>query len=748
MIGDILSAAKAVVEPISWALIHSLWQDFIIAGILIISMSVLRNANSRLRYLMACGAMMIMFLTAIFTFAYKFDNNSYSFTSPGHAINAQSSMIGSGQFTYTKTDDPTALSGHAFFVNSGNSSFMTGIFSFWLLGVIIVSVYNLLAWRKTRYLVSTDTGPADNYWQTRFNEICDKLKLKRKILLVQSALVKTPCVVGWIKPVILAPASILTGLNASYLELILAHEIAHVKRYDIMVNYIQTFIETLLFFNPFVWWISNQIRLEREHCCDDIVVENFGDRIKYAHALADLESFRIPGPVLAIGADGGKLLPRIKRLVSSKNESRYRPGIGATLITIASLLLIFSISFLKSPSSNYAYADTISPGKIQIPPADYSHEGRWEAQWYDDEIALRLDFNRDGNSTKEVWADELIGIEKARETKFTLSRDAGIFYFDGGFDKIGNESLGSGICYFVPNKDYFKELGRIGYSDSFLSSGKNDKKQQLHLAIADLNYEYARQMKDLGYSDLSLDRLITLFYHGVNPEFITGLADAGYKNLDDDQLLRMRDHGVDPWYISELAHFGFKDIAADDLVKYRDHGVDGSFMSGLAKFGYTNLDLDELLRMRDHGVDGYYIDELTKYGYDDFSATDLVTLRDHGVDGYFISDLDEQGYKGLQVSLLRKMRDHGVDGSFISGLAEYGYNDLDPSMLIKMRDHGVDSGYISQLVNLGYRDLSPSMLIKMKDHGVSPDFIKRANDDYGRQLPPERLIKFRDSGIY
>jgi len=748
MIGGILSEAKIVVESISWALIHSLWQGFIITGIVIIAMSVFRNANSRIKYGLACGAMTIMFLTTILTFTYTFNNNSHSSTVLSHPANAETSLIQSSQFTNAQTDNPAALSSQAFLDDSGNYNVMGWIFFFWALGVIIVSVYNLFSWRETRYLVTTDTDPAADFWQMRFSYICDKFKLNRKIRLIQSALVKTPCVVGWIKPVILAPASILTGLNASYLDLILAHEIAHVKRYDILVNYIQAFIETLLFFNPFVWWISKQVRIEREHCCDDIVVENFGGRITYAHALADLEGFRISRPGLALGADGGKLLPRIKRLLSVKNEINYRPGIGASLISIASLVLILGVCFLNSADSNYAYATTIPPGEIQIPPADYSYEGRWDAAWYDDRIVFQLDFKRDGNNTEEVWTDELVGIDKAKETKFILNRDAGIFYFDGGFDKIGYESLGSGVCYFVPNADYFKELDRIGYSDSFMALNINESKRQLQLALTNLSYEYAHQMKELGYSELSLDRLITLFYHGVNPEYITDLADLGYENLNDDQLLRMRDHGINRRYIAELSHFGFNNIAANELIKYRDHGVDGSFMSGLAKYGYSNLDLDQLLKMRDHGVDGYFIASLTKYGYDDFSASELATLRDHGVDGYFISDLDEQGYKGLRVSLLRKMRDHGVDGSFISGLAQYGYKDLDPSTLIKMRDHGVDSGYISRLVNLGYRDLSSSILIKMKDHGVSPDFIERANDDYGRQLPPERLIKFRDSGIY
>ena len=188
MIGDIYLSVKTIAEPFSWALIYSLWQGFIIACILIIALSLFRNANSRLRYSLACGAMAIMFLTTIFTFIYMLDNNSYSSIIPSHAANVGSPAIESDQFIDTQVNTPSVISGNVSIGNPGDSLFMGWIFSFWLLGVIIVSAYNLLGWHKARYLVSTDTVPVDNYWQARFNLICDKLKLKREMRLIKSAM--------------------------------------------------------------------------------------------------------------------------------------------------------------------------------------------------------------------------------------------------------------------------------------------------------------------------------------------------------------------------------------------------------------------------------------------------------------------------------------------------------------------------------------------------------------------------------
>ena len=105
--------------------------------------------------------------------------------------------------------------------------------------------------------------------------------------------------IGWLRPVILFPASALTGLSAEQLEALLAHELAHIRRYDYLVNLLQTTVETLFFYHPAVWWVSAQVRQEREHCCDDLAVAACGDVLTYARALTALEQLRGSEPQLA-----------------------------------------------------------------------------------------------------------------------------------------------------------------------------------------------------------------------------------------------------------------------------------------------------------------------------------------------------------------------------------------------------------------------------------------------------------------
>ena len=119
--------------------------------------------------------------------------------------------------------------------------------------------------------------------------------------LLESSRVAVPLVVGWLRPAILVPVAALSGLTALEMEAILAHELAHIRRHDYLVNLVQCLIETLMFHHPATWWISGVIRREREHCCDDIAVLACRDRVVYARALAAMEGLRSPCVLLVSG---------------------------------------------------------------------------------------------------------------------------------------------------------------------------------------------------------------------------------------------------------------------------------------------------------------------------------------------------------------------------------------------------------------------------------------------------------------
>ena len=171
------------------------------------------------------------------------------------------------------------------------------------------------------------------------------LRVSAPVRLSSRLSCEVPTVVGWLRPVILLPAAPSPASPPQQLELILAHELAHVRRHDYLVNLLQTAVETLLFYHPAVWWVSHRMRVEREHCCDDLAVAACGDAVRYARALAELE-----GLVLGrAGAGDG----RERRLAAS---SASRGSSGARRRAVAARSAALGGAGRRSPASRSASA--------------------------------------------------------------------------------------------------------------------------------------------------------------------------------------------------------------------------------------------------------------------------------------------------------------------------------------------------------------------------------------------------------
>ncbi|HEX8685339.1 MAG TPA: penicillin-binding transpeptidase domain-containing protein, partial [Pyrinomonadaceae bacterium] len=191
-----------------------------------------------------------------------------------------------------------------------------------LAGVMLLSMRTLGGLVLTHRMKLRGAQPVSGLWRERAAEIARKLSLSGPVKVLESSLVSVPTAVGWLRPAILLPASAFTGLTPQQLEAVLAHELAHVRRHDYLVNVLQTGVETLLFYHPAVWWVSRQVRAEREHVCDDMAVRVTGDAMTYARALTRIERLRTTAPRLAMAADGGSLRSRVSRLVEGPPSPR------------------------------------------------------------------------------------------------------------------------------------------------------------------------------------------------------------------------------------------------------------------------------------------------------------------------------------------------------------------------------------------------------------------------------------------
>ena len=236
----------------------------------------------------------------------------------------------------------------------------------WLVGVSLLLVRMAGGWWYVRRLHHLAMKMTASPWQAPCRRIAYRLGLPAAAHVVESALVDVPTVVGWLRPAILLPIAAMAALSPAQIEAVLAHELAHIRRHDYAVNLLQTIAETVLFYHPAVWWLSTRVRIEREHCCDEVAVRISGDAVAYVRALAELEARRTSSPALALAATGGSLLERVRRIlrVPVTDEPRstgWAVTLALTIVFTAGAGVVQQFPWLTDRSDARAAArDTMS----------------------------------------------------------------------------------------------------------------------------------------------------------------------------------------------------------------------------------------------------------------------------------------------------------------------------------------------------------------------------------------------------
>jgi beta-lactamase regulating signal transducer with metallopeptidase domain len=330
---------------LGWTLVHFIWQGTFVAILLAGVLQVLRGRSTNARYAAACAALLLMLIAPPVTMAIVMspapDKMTYKL-SPVSAAQYESQpaavetehAIAPVQTAGVKASPPPWSS----VWSARLSSLLPWIILLWLLGVIFFALRLFCGWLYTERLKFQGTRPPEEKWEYALRRLRRQLGVTCPVRLLESAMVKVPMAIGWLRPVILLPASAVTGLTPQQLEAIIAHELAHIRRHDYLINLLQALVETLLFYHPAVWWVSRQIRQEREHCCDDLAVTVCGDSLTYARALLEMEQLRAAGRRLAVAANGGLLMNRIQRLVGAqpKHVNRFG-GLFASIIALSAL---------------------------------------------------------------------------------------------------------------------------------------------------------------------------------------------------------------------------------------------------------------------------------------------------------------------------------------------------------------------------------------------------------------------------
>ncbi len=331
---------------LGWTVIHSLWQALLIALVTGIVLIILQKKSSNFRYVLANAGLWSVLFAAIITFFIYYDFSKKA----SELVFVPENKTSVLQFiSQPKIDDiPTSFSYEAnagFSIAEMKNYFnqnMYFIVSLWFMGVIVFLVKILGSISYVYYLKNRLNFPAEEYWQDTLNSIREKTNITKYIDLVESALVRSPIVIGHLKPMILFPIGAINRLNTSEVEAILAHELAHVMRHDYFFNILQSVIEALFYFHPAVWWLSSQIRTERENCCDDIAISLCGNAVTYAKSLVSVQEMAYFAPQMAMafaGTDRKKhLLLRVQRIFNQpKSKINIMEKIAAICILFVTM---------------------------------------------------------------------------------------------------------------------------------------------------------------------------------------------------------------------------------------------------------------------------------------------------------------------------------------------------------------------------------------------------------------------------
>ena len=319
-------------------LLHSIWQGALIAAALGIALRALRQHSARTRYALtvtAMGLFLLLTMVTLLLMAAAPEQRVLSAALQGGGTETSTSL---SRLLQGRFDEPLAV----------------GLFIlFWLAGVAVMMLRTCAGIYLVISAKRRDISPLPGEWQRLLSEWFMAWRVERIMPVYLSARVQVPVIVGFLKQTLLLPASFLTTLSPEHVQAIIAHEVAHFIRRDALINFIQTFMEIVFFYNPGLWWISGRMREEREFCCDDYAIEKCGRPMALARALVNLQQLRsaplIQNPALSAA---GRLQQRIHRLFKTKEKSmNLREKLLAVLFLLGIALTVVPMQTIGKAAS-------------------------------------------------------------------------------------------------------------------------------------------------------------------------------------------------------------------------------------------------------------------------------------------------------------------------------------------------------------------------------------------------------------
>ena len=625
-----------LLQALGWTLLHFVWQGAALAALFAVANTFCRQAKAR--YALAVITLVLMMVAPVVTFTeltqqkdpaprYGAQGTSASAVKPVQGVSVTARP--SAPVPETSASQPAVI----LFVEA------------WFLGVVLLSLRTAGGLFLIERMRRKEIKPVRRELYLKCIALQLKMGFERIIRYCECDRLDAPAAFGWIRPVVLLPVRALSGLTEDQIEAVIAHELAHIRRLDCFVNLFQIGVETLLFYHPAVWWVSQRIRIEREHCCDDEAVALSGDAVTYARALTLMEEWRT-APSLMMAANRSPLSQRVVRLLGLDGPTaKFRVAGMAVAVACLAGAMLAGNAFLGVAHAALGSKASANQAQGQSTLAIAQEQGSGSA------IVVRPE--NASTAARHFASTEQAGKDKDKETQQSANADANKkeSYLESmeaaGFKNLtADELIAMKIQGVTPA--YVKEIHDLGM--------KPTTEEFIGMRVQGITPEYIREMRLIA-PNLGVDELIGMKVQGITPQYANEMRGLGLKSEPDD-LIGMKVQGITPEYVREVQALGFKPDT-DELIGMKVQGITPEYVKAMQATG-LKPDVDGLIGMKAQGITPEYLKSMQAAGFKDLDVDDLIGAKVQGITPEFIEKARKHGFQNLTMDKLIALKEAGV----------------------------------------------------------------------------------------
>lgn len=730
-----------------WMVIHSIWQAALIAVVFGFALLLLRRKPAAVRYWVANAALLSVLLAAAGTFWYYYqapagisaDLNQPPQPHPNMGIQPGAAHLFSPAASWQLPENlPATHTFQDYFER--NLPFVVVI---WFLGMAAFLLHLLGNISFVYYLRRRMNFAADPYWRELLDGLVHKAGLRAEIEILESALVRSPLTIGHLKPLILFPIGAINRLPESEVEAILAHELAHILRRDYLFNILQSVIEALFYYHPAVWWLSAQVRSERECACDEQAIALTGDKLHYAKALVTMQemAFFPLAPALAFaGQRQSQLLQRVRRLFQPPDSTFniMEKWIATGLVVCSIIALTYGQHHTNTPESSPPKTET-GAGNADV------KTGLWQATFEGDTVWITFSSrSREGgtwSSSAGFQKKEISGLPVTlSEMTLQIVRPAGTMTLTGKMD--GAEAYGK--YTFTPDETFRGAVEQAGIP-------KPGDELMLHCFYANLESDYPAFLKKEGFGDIDGEKFEQLAIFQLNKPALKEtrglLADLGIAKPDLQDMIDFRIHGIDRAYVAELKKAGYGNLSAEKVKEFRIQGIDADFIKTMNQKNGKTLSADELVEARIFGLDKIDRKALETAMQGEISNDMLGAFAAQGIDEAFIRSANNLGFGQLSPEEILNVKYQGITPEFVRQCNNLGLGKLDFDNVLNIKYQGITPEFVQQCNNLGFGKLDFDQVLNVKFQGITPEFVQQCNNLGLGKLDFDNVLNVKYQGI-